>query len=729
MRERTRTILVASSGAAAALPVPLALGAPVRDAMAYTFVNFYPPRDTSWAWVAAHYWPGGLRSLVRHNLIYLQTHPFTALYLVGGYLALFLVRSNGDRFVRFFRAAAVGSILLDALQPNYTGLPRADVRPDCRSGSRGRARFAPRHPPRDSAPEAESVASRITRRLAFLSIVFVGLAWFSVIQGPGANQNSHLALVTALANHTPRVDRFHNWTGDVAYIDGLLLRQAPGLALVTLPWYFALDVLDLRTRGPSAPAPWPAAQNDMSSTAVWQVGLFGATLPAIPSSARPLGRRRLVPGYGTAGALVVGTGCLFAVLAMMFFTSSPRVLDSPRSLCSSMRGEGRRAAGAGRGGRSPRWIRRRRGVPARDRGDGRPVRRARNTPGSAGRRLCRRARYRGRAASRLQHVGVRLTDNVGVQNAVIQPGTSGHEIVGANASGFFGVGIPSLRAGAELLFAGHGLLVLSPVLALAALGVVSLADGYRAEAAVVGGVAVCFLFDNSAYYLPFGGFAAGPRFLVPAVPFLALGVAAAWRSSPVLTVTMFLASFTVATVSLIGNPQGPSESATEWFNRVENGDFTRTVFDWISASHRTPKVFPSFGPLAAAVAIGLAVTPRFRVDPRAGRDGVVGTRGVANRLYGIDRHAQRRRPDRGGRAGLAGVLGLAAAIPLAFLTARKRAAAALPALLLVPIAWPPFAAHTGIALAAIAIAVSGIVLVRSLPPRVDRRPLGRHSSS
>jgi hypothetical protein len=120
LRERTRaTLLVVAAGAAAAAPVPLALGAPVRDAMAYTLRGFYQPRDSSWSWVAAHYWPG-LRSMVRHNLTYLQTHPFTALYLVGGYLALFLVRSHGDRFVRFFRATAVGSILLDALQPNYT---------------------------------------------------------------------------------------------------------------------------------------------------------------------------------------------------------------------------------------------------------------------------------------------------------------------------------------------------------------------------------------------------------------------------------------------------------------------------------------------------------------------------------------------------------------------------------------------------------------------------------
>ena len=87
-------------------------------------VRDYPPlsRDEEHAF-AVRARKGDVKAkqkLVRHNLTYLQDHPLTALYLVGGYLALFVVRSHGDRFVRFFRAAAVGSILLDALQPNYT---------------------------------------------------------------------------------------------------------------------------------------------------------------------------------------------------------------------------------------------------------------------------------------------------------------------------------------------------------------------------------------------------------------------------------------------------------------------------------------------------------------------------------------------------------------------------------------------------------------------------------
>jgi hypothetical protein len=121
-RERTRlSYALVAVGAVAALPSPLILGAPLREAMAYTFENFYRPQDASWHWVAGHYWET-FHSMARHNLTYLGEHPYSALYLVGGYLALFLVRSHGDRFVRFFRAAAVGSILLDALQPNYTAM-------------------------------------------------------------------------------------------------------------------------------------------------------------------------------------------------------------------------------------------------------------------------------------------------------------------------------------------------------------------------------------------------------------------------------------------------------------------------------------------------------------------------------------------------------------------------------------------------------------------------------
>jgi hypothetical protein len=300
-------------------------------------------------------------------------------------------------------------------------------------------------------------------------------------------------------------------------------------------------------------------------------------------------------------------------------------------------------------------------------------------------------------------------------NVIIHRGASGHAILGANASGFFGVGRPSLRAGAELLFAGHGLLVGSPVLALATVGFIALwRAGSRAEAATVGAIAGLFLLYDASYYQPYGGFPTGPRFLVPSIPFLAIGVAAAWRAFPGLAVTLFLASLVVTTAALIGKPLGASENPGAWFHRVEHGDVTRTVLHWLSRGHPVVEMIPIVVLLAAAVAIGFVLTPRFRIDARVVAVAVAALAawrivyvGAPTMLI-VDTQT-------GGWAGLAGVVGLAVAVPFAFVVARRRPLAVLPALLLLPFVWPPFAAHTGIAFATTMVAIAGIAVVTQLP--------------
>src|SRR5207244_2948709 len=75
------------------------------------------------------------------------------------------------------------------------------------------------------------------------------------------------------------------------------------------------------------------------------------------------------------------------------------------------------------------------------------------------------------------------------KNAVKIQGLSGHAVLGINDSGFFGIGVPSFHTMLQLLFAPRGLLVMSPVLALAVVGNVLLhRRGRRAEALVIGGV-------------------------------------------------------------------------------------------------------------------------------------------------------------------------------------------------------------------------------------------------
>jgi hypothetical protein len=567
--------------------------------------------------------------------------------------------------------------------------------------------------------ESAAMTASAARRLALLAIVFVGIAWVSLIQTPGANQNAHLALVTAFAHGTPRIDPYRNWSGDVSYLDGhYYTAKAPGLALATLPWYLGLEAAGLRIKGPPPSVAWPTAQFDMPTTAVWEVGVFGATLPAFILLLLVLFvAGRLIPGYGMAAVLTVGTASLFAILATMFFAHALSACIGFAVfavLFHERRGPPRLAlvaaagvlAGLGAVVEFPLAIVALvcgiYGILRTDR-----VRRATAYAGGFVIGILPLLAFNAWA--------VGSPTELAYTNVIIQRGASGHAVLGKNASGFFGVGVPSLRAAAELLFAGHGLLVLSPVLALAAVGLVALwRSGSRAEALAAGSIAVLFLIYDASYYLPYGGFPAGPRFLVPSIPFLAIGVAAAWRAFPGLTVTLFLASLIVTTAALIGKPLGSSESAAAWFHRVEHGDVTRTVLHWLSVSHPVVEMIPIVLLLAAAVAIGFVLTPRFRIDARVA--GVAIAALAAWRLVYVGAPTMLIVDTQtGGWAGLAGVVGLAIAVPFAFVVARRRPLAVLPALLLLPFAWPPFAAHTGLAFATTMVAIAGIALVTQLP--------------
>ena len=108
-------------------------------------------------------------------------------------------------------------------------------------------------------------------------------------------------------------------------------------------------------------------------------------------------------------------------------------------------------------------------------------------------------------------------------------------VVGANDEGFYGVGLPDPRAALSLLVSEKGLLVVSPLVLAALAGLPLLwRSGRRAEALVCGSVPLAFLAYNAAYYLPFGGQGPGPRFLVAALPFLALPLGMALRARPLV---------------------------------------------------------------------------------------------------------------------------------------------------------------------------------------------------
>ena len=123
------------------------------------------------------------------------------------------------------------------------------------------------------------------------------------------------------------------------------------------------------------------------------------------------------------------------------------------------------------------------------------------------------------------------------------------EFAKQQGSGFFGIGVPDPSGVFAVLAGNGGLLFVSPVLVLAAYGLVRLGRRFPVEAVVAGAIAFVMLLANVGYYLPYGGTSPGPRYAAPALPFLALGLAEAFRRLPRLTLA--LATLSVLTTTAI----------------------------------------------------------------------------------------------------------------------------------------------------------------------------------
>jgi hypothetical protein len=140
--------------------------------------------------------------------------------------------------------------------------------------------------------------------------------------------------------------------------------------------------------------------------------------------------------------------------------------------------------------------------------------------------------------------------------------------------GLFGIQRPHLDA-VRLVFVGErGLLVTSPVLVAAAAGLVLLwRRGLRAEALACGVIATAYLVAECGYFLPYGGLSPGPRFFVPALPFLALGLAPAFARWRLATTVLAAVSVVAAAAVLLTWAGTASYRDTIW------GELGRTVVD------------------------------------------------------------------------------------------------------------------------------------------------------
>jgi hypothetical protein len=152
------------------------------------------------------------------------------------------------------------------------------------------------------------------------------------------------------------------------------------------------------------------------------------------------------------------------------------------------------------------------------------------------------------------------------------------------------------------------LLRITPVLVMAIAGVLAMyRSGRRAEARAIGAVAIAYLVYNAGYWLPMGGGSPGPRFLIPILPFLAIGLGPAWRRWPATTLALTAISATTMVAATMSYPMIGTQDPGEWVRRlVEWGYYQHSVLDLVGVAHGLASILPFA--LLVALALGLGVS-------------------------------------------------------------------------------------------------------------------------
>jgi hypothetical protein len=557
------------------------------------------------------------------------------------------------------------------------------------------------------------------RLASSVAIALVAVSWAAMVIPPGANQTAHYATLVAVANGSANIDRERRWTGDTAYLNGhFYAAKAPGLALATVPWYVALRDTGAVQPFPSPSTPFPTAQATFSRANLWEAALWGSILPG--AILLFLVRRlveKLVPGYGTAAAMSVGVAGVMAVMATMFFDHVLSACLSFAAFALLVPDENRKAL---------RFVAAAGLLAGLAISVELPVALVAVALGLWTAFHARRWLPVGVFAA---GVAVGLSPllifnswafgspfTLAYSNAVAVPGLTGHDVVGQNSSGLFGVGLPRAHGFIELLFSGYGLLVLAPIWGAAMVGLALLwRDGRRDLAVLISALCAAFLLYNAAYKDLFGAMTTGPRFLAPLLPFLAIPLASAWRRAPVTTSILFIASAVVTWTMILANPMGPAEDPGTFFRRLADGGEKRvplsgTVLDWIWPGHNGISL--ALVAIVVGLAIALAATSvpwRFsRRDAAFAIAAALAWRVVyvaGTTILKLDKNTLH-------QTGAIAVALIAVAIGIALSAlARARALVAAPAVLLLPLVWARVDGKPSAAGALAGVAIAGMTVI------------------
>jgi hypothetical protein len=319
-------------------------------------------------------------------------------------------------------------------------------------------------------------------------------------------------------------------------------------------------------------------------------------------------------------------------------------------------------------------------------------------------------------------------------NLVLVRGNSGHDVVQGEMGGFHDVTAPRTRVLLEVLFSPRGLFRVMSVLALGAVGIVLLyRRGRKFEALLIALVCVLVLGYDTGFVEPFGGWGPGPRYLMPMVPFLAVPLALMYRRFPLTTVSLALVSMVwmvaaTATQPLLPNnyitasSRGEIADTSHWFDRVADGDFTRSVLSSAGAGSGWIAIAPFLLAILGALVLTAVATERPNLRRRDAETAAVVLVGwllaslTAPVLLRHDRAT-------GSSVGALAVVALVAALVVtAIRVHRSGALAALPAVPLLAFGVHRFGYHGGWAVA-VALLVLGVSL--ALEGRTLRAWVGR----
>jgi hypothetical protein len=430
----------------------------------------------------------------------------------------------------------------------------------------------------------------------------VALALVQPVQEKGCTQTSQLALTRALAHGTARIDRWQATTCDKAWFKGHFYSvKAPALAATALPAYLVLRAAHLL----------PASD----TTTIWLLGLL-TVVPAAVGLVLLVAHvaERVEPGSGVLAALALAVGTLALPFGTLWFGHVPAAALAFGSFALLLH--------------------------AHDYERGRLVDTAAGFVGGlavlfeypvaliAGVLAVYAFAKRGRDAGLAFLAGAAIpavllfaynawafgsVTHFSYSDAVTISGDTGHDVIGANSAGLFGITRPSAHAFAQLLLAPRGLLTLSPICLLGALGIGLLRRRARGEALLAAAVVAVVLLYNSGltspFGGPFGGDSPGPRYLVVTLPFLLFPIGPAARALPGTTAALLLAA---AGAMLLATSTEPTVGAGEthvWLHDLRVGEFTDTIVTLLGGGSGWAAIVPFALVCAAlaAVAIGRAL--------------------------------------------------------------------------------------------------------------------------